>query len=79
MPIGSSPTAAMLVTSAPSLLSTTAVPPAVPAGDIRMVSTSAPLDPSGMLSTVATWMSSTCTPMQTTLVMTGSSAFWTVP
>ena len=67
-PIGSSPTAAMLDTSAPSLLSTTAVPPAVPAGDIRMVSTSAPLDPSGMVSTVATWMSSTWTPMQTTFM-----------
>ena len=73
----------MLVTSAPSLLSTTAVPPAVPAGDIRMVSTSAPLDPSGMASTVATWMSSTWTPMQTTLVdlVIGSppGACWTLP
>ena len=41
----SSPTPPYDVTSAPSRASTTAVPPAVPAGDIRIVSTNAPSEP----------------------------------
>ena len=45
---GPSPTAPKLCTSAPSRLRMTAVPPAVPAGDNRIVSTSWPSEPSGM-------------------------------
>ena len=41
---------------------TTPVPPAVPAGDIRMVSTTCPSLRSGIDSMPTTWVSSTCTP-----------------
>ena len=59
---GSVPTAPKLRTSAPSRLSTTAVPPAVPAGENRMVSTSWPSEPSGTDSTPITCASRTWTP-----------------
>ena len=38
------------------------MPPAVPAGDIRIVSTSWPSEPSGIDSMPMTWVSRTCTP-----------------
>ena len=60
--IGSSPTAPKLCTSAPSRLRMTAVPPAVPAGEKRIVSTSWPSEPSGIDSMPMTWVSRTCTP-----------------
>ena len=60
--IGSSPTAPKLCTSAPRRLSTTAVPPAVPAGENRIVSTSWPSEPSGIDAMPMTWVSRTCTP-----------------
>ena len=61
-PIESAPTAPMLRTPAPRRLSTTAVPPAVPAGEKAMVSTRAPAEPSGMDSIPIAWTSRTCTP-----------------
>ena len=72
--IGSAPTAPYDGTSAPSRDRTTAVPPAVPAGDQRMVSTSWPSDPSGIDSMPMTWVSRTCTP--TVAIFTGSPG-WT--
>ena len=62
-PAASLPIAPALITSAPSLASTTAVPPAEPAGVTLISSTSWPPWPSGISSTGRTSTSSTCTPM----------------
>ena len=56
------PTAPKTCTSAPSRLRTRAVPPAVPAGEKRIVSTSWPSEPSGIDSMPMTWVSRTWTP-----------------
>ena len=64
-PTASVPIAPALRTSAPSLASVSAVPPAEPAAVIRICSTSAPPWPSGIASTGRTSTSSTCTPIAT--------------
>ena len=62
-PAASRPIAPALRTGAPSLASTSAVPPADPAAVMRISSTSSPPWPSGIASTGRTSTSSTCTPI----------------
>src|SRR5215208_2661117 len=62
-PSASVPIAPALCTSAPSLASVTAAPAAVPAGVMRISSTSCPPWPSGIASTGRASTSTTCTPI----------------
>ena len=71
-PAGSVPIAPALRTSAPSLASTSAVPPAEPAAVIRISSTSWPPWPSGIASTGRTSTSSTCTPSAIAFIRSAS-------